>query len=69
VSSCVTKATAVVRRLPRADVALPMPFLGDHGNKQQKKKKKAEKKRMKIQSSKLFTFQKDRGQREATPSP
>jgi hypothetical protein len=32
------KATEVVRRLPRAGVALPMPFLGDHGNKQQKKK-------------------------------
>ena len=42
-SSCVTKATEVVRRLPRADVALPMPFLGgDHGNKQPKKKKKKE---------------------------
>jgi hypothetical protein len=40
VSSCVTKATEVVRRLPRADVALPMPFLGDHGNKQQKKEKR-----------------------------
>jgi hypothetical protein len=26
----------VVRRLPRAGVALPMPFLGDYGNKQQK---------------------------------
>jgi hypothetical protein len=37
VSSCVTKATEVVRRLPRAGVALPMPFLGDHGNKQPKK--------------------------------
>jgi hypothetical protein len=40
VSSCVTKATVVVRRLPRAVVALPMPFLGYHGNKPQKKKKK-----------------------------
>ena len=36
-SSCVTKATEVVRRLPRADVALPMPFLGDHGKKKKKK--------------------------------
>jgi hypothetical protein len=35
VSSCVTKATEVVQRLPWAGVALPMPFLGDHGNKQQ----------------------------------
>jgi hypothetical protein len=26
VSSCVAKATQVVRHLPRADVALPMPF-------------------------------------------
>jgi hypothetical protein len=44
VSSCVAKATEVVRRLPRAGVALPMPFLGDHGNKQQtnKKQKKRE---------------------------
>jgi hypothetical protein len=29
VSSCVAKATEVVRRLPRAGVALLMPFLGD----------------------------------------
>jgi hypothetical protein len=40
VSSCVTKATEVARRLPRAGVALPVLFLGDHGIKQQKKKLK-----------------------------
>jgi hypothetical protein len=39
VSSCVTKATEVVRRLPRAGVALPVLFLGDHGNKQQQQQK------------------------------
>jgi hypothetical protein len=41
VSSCVGKATDVVRYLPRADVALPMPtwHLGDHGTKKKKKKK------------------------------
>ena len=39
-SSCVDKATDVVRYLPRAGVALPMPFLGDHGTKKHKKKQK-----------------------------